>query len=292
MTVTEGLKSKSMVRRVGFSKILVSLAALFVFAINAGAQEGGAKPDQKQSTKPAAEKAAPKRNFTLTVKTRPILHLSLKADKAPMAEVAAELSQKLKTPVMVSQKLQQELVSIEFAELTLEPALQLMAPSVYVDYEIDSIPGATPKALGIFFYDANQPEPPLNAVVKGSTQSLLIEGDTEDGVEPETEEEKKKREEQPLRVRFENNYLSIKATKQPLPLVLLKIGEELGIPVDIQYSATDMVDTEIAKLPVEDVVRQLSPNIRLFIRADLTRAERRALRLVLAEPGKAGPTGF
>lgn len=285
MTVSKGLKLQSMFRRIGFSKVLVLVLA--VFAVNARAQEG-AKP----GAKPAVEKSAPKRTFTLTVKTKPILHLSLKAEKAPMSEIAAELSQKLKTPVMLGQKLKQELVSIEFSELTLEPALQLMAPAVYVDYEISSGQLTAPKVLGIFFNDTNDPEPPLTAVVKGSTQSLLIEGDTEEGVEPETEEEKKKREEQPLRVQFENNNLSIKAKKQPLPLVLLKIGEELGIPVDIQYSPTDMVDTDISKLPVEDVVRQLSPNIRIFIRADLTRAERRALRLVLAEPGKAGPTGF
>jgi hypothetical protein len=79
----------------------------------------------------------------------------------------------------------------------------------------------------------------------------------------------------------------VKAKKQPLALVLLKIGEELGIPVDIQAQNITIVDAEISKLPVEDVVRQLSPNIRLFVRVDLTRAEKRALRLVLAEPVKA-----
>ena len=105
-------------------------------------------------------------------------------------------------------------------------------------------------------------------------------------MEPATEDEKKKVEEQPLRVSYLNNALTVKAKKQPLPLVLLKIGEELGIPVDIQNENRSIVDAEISKLPVEDVVRQLSPNIRLFMRADLTRAEKRALRLVLAEPPK------
>ncbi|HET9785585.1 MAG TPA: hypothetical protein VFP47_00540, partial [Pyrinomonadaceae bacterium] len=68
---------------------------------------------------------------------------------------------------------------------------------------------------------------------------------------------------------------------------LLKIGEELGIPVDIQANSNSIVDAEISKLPIEDVLRQLSPHIRLFMRADLTRAERRALRLILAEPPRA-----
>ena len=113
---------------------------------------------------------------------------------------------------------------------------------------------------------------------------MLIEGNTEDGVEPETEGEEK--EEKPLRIFFKDNLLTVKAKKQPLSLVLLKIGEQLGIPVDIQELNSSIVDTDISKLPVEDAVRQLSPNIRLFLRADLTRAERRALRLVLAEPPK------
>jgi hypothetical protein len=239
-----------------------------------------AKPPAKES-KPAA-----KPSFVLTVKSRPIINISLKADKAKMSEVAQELSKRLKVPVFLGPQRQNELVSIEFSQLTLEPALQLMSPTVYVDYEIDTGSNAPPKPLGIFFYDANQGEPPLTAVVTESSQSLLVEGNTEDGVEPETDDDKKKLEEQPLRVSFLNNTLTVKAKKQPLPLVLLKIGEELGIPVDIQDQKISTVDAEISKLPVEDAVRQLSPNIRLFMRADLTRAEKRALRLVLAEPPK------
>ena len=134
-------------------------------------------------------------------------------------------------------------------------------------------------------YDANQGEPPLSAIVNGSAQSFLVEGNTEDEVESETEEAKK--EEKPLRVSFQNNSLSVKAKQQPLPLVLLKIGEEIGIPVDIEDQNFATVDAEISKLSVEDAVRQLSPHIRLFLRADLTRAERRALRLVLASPKAA-----
>ena len=222
----------------------------------------------------------------MTVKSQPILNISLKAEKAKMAEVAQELSKRLKTPIFLGPQRQNELISIEFSELTLEPALQLMSPTVFVDYEIDT-GSANPKPLGIFFYDANQGEPPLTAVITGSSQSLLVEGNTEDGVEPETEGEKKKGEEQPLKVSYLNSALTVKAKKQPLPLVLLKIGEELGIPVDIQNENASIVDVEVSKLPVEDVVRQLSPHIRLFMRVDLTRAEKRALRLILAEPPKA-----
>jgi hypothetical protein len=198
-----------------------------------------------------------------------------------VSEVTQELSKRLKVPIFLGTERQNELLTIEFSQLTLEPALQLMSPTVYVDYEIS--PGEQPKALGIYLFDANQGEPPLTAVVNGSNQSMLIEGNTEDGVEPAPEGDEK---EKPLQIHFKDNLLTVKAKKQPLSLVLLKIGEELGIPVDIQELTSSIIDADISKLPVEEAVRQLSPNIRLFLRADLTRAERRALRLVLAEPAK------
>lgn len=281
-------RSHGKVQTVNLSNFLThtSTAACLILALSvccatARSQE---PPAPKQ---PVKEKAAAKPSFTLAVKTRPILNLSLKAEKAKMSEVAHELSQRLKIPVFLGPERQKESISIEFSELTLEPALQLMSPTVYVDYELDTGSTNPPKALGIYFFDLNQGEPPTTAVVAGTNQAMLIEGNTEDGVEPATDEEKKKQEEEPLRVRYENGVLSVKAKKQPLSLVMLKIGEELGVPIDIQNERMDPIDANISKLPIEDVVRQLSPNIKLYYRADLTRAEKRALRIVLAEPAKA-----
>lgn len=239
-----------------------------------------------QNAKPQAPKPAAKLPYTLTVKSRPILNISLKAEKANIADVTQELSKKLKVPIFLGTQRQKDPLSIEFSELTLEPALQLLSPTVYVDYEIDSGSQEPPRVLGIFLYDANQGEPPLSAVVHGSTQSMLIEGDTEEGVETGGE---KKEEEEPLRVTYENHALSIKAKKQPLSLIMLKIGETLGIPVDIQDERSEAVDANISKLAVEDAVRQLAPNIKMFVRADLTRGERRTLRLILTRPPSQTP---
>lgn len=238
-----------------------------------------------QNAKPQTAKPAAKLPYTLTVKNRPILNISLKAEKANIADVTQELSKKLKVPIFLGTERQKEPLSIEFSELTLEPALQLLSPTVYVDYEIDAGSQEPPRVLGIFLYDANQGEPPLSAVVHGSTQSMLIEGDTEEGVETG----EKKEEEEPLRVTYENRALSIKAKKQPLSLIMLKIGETLGIPVDIQDERVEAVDANISKLAVEDAVRQLAPNIKMFVRADLTRGERRTLRLVLTRPSSQTP---
>lgn len=258
---------------------LTALVCLTSFTIALSQKATHPEADAKKESKPAA-----KLPYELTVKTRPILNISLKAEKAKVSDVTQELSKRLKVPIFLGTQRQNELLTIEFSQLTLEPALQLLSPTVYVDYEINAGSGEPPKVLGIYLYDLNQGEPPATAVVSGSMQSMLIEGNTEDGVEPESEAEEK--EEKPLRIFFKDNLLTVQAKKQPLSLVLLKIGEQLGIPVDIQDVNSSLVDADISKLPVEDVVRQLSPNIRLFLRADLTHSERRALRLVLAEPPK------
>jgi hypothetical protein len=260
----------------GFFALVLLLAAT---ATASAQQPADKKPDQKPD-----QKAEKKPAYVLTVKTKPILNVSLKAEKASMAEVAHDLSTRLKIPVFLGPQRQKEIISIEFSDLTLEPALQLMAPTVYVDYELDTGSTNPPKPLGIFFYDENQGEPPASAVVSGANQTMLIEGNTEDGVESEADD--KNKQEEPLKVHYENYTLTVKAKKQPLPVVLVKIGEEIGIPVDIQNENLDPIDVDISKLPVEDAVRQLSPHIKLFYRADLTRAEKRALRLVLAEPAK------
>jgi hypothetical protein len=279
-------------KNIGLIAVFVFVFAAVVDAQDVPKPQTDQKPEVKtESAKPQAEKKE-KPEFLLSVKTKPILNLSLKAEKIKLVDIAAEMSKRLKIPVVVGPGLQKEIVSMEFSALTLEPAMQLMAPAVYIDYEIDTGDSQPPKPLSIFFYDANSGEPPLTAVIQSSSQSMLIEGDTEDGVEPQTDEDRKKIEEQPLRIHFQNNILSVKAKKQPLPLILLKIGEELGIPVDIQYDTKDLVDADISKLAVEDAVRKLSPNIRLFLRADLLHAERRALRLVLTDPAKTAQQGL
>ena len=263
-------------------------AALVLAVCVAGTFAQQPEPDKKPAEKDAKTQTAKpgaKAPFTLTVKTLPILNISLKAEKASMAEVAQALSKRLKVPVFLGPERQKEQISIEFSELTLEPALQLMSPSVYVDYEIETGGANPPRPLGIFFYDTNQGEPPVTAVIHGASQSMLIEGNTED-VEPDSDDDKKKDEEKPLRVIYQNYLLTVKAKRQPLPLVLLKIGEEVGVPVDIQDTRMETIDADISKLSVEDAVRQLAPNIKMFVRADLTRSERRILRMVLVEPPK------
>ena len=144
--------------------------------------------------------------------------------------------------------------------------------------------GGEPEPIGIYFYAANQAEPPMASAVGVNNQSLLVEGNTEDGLKSEKKDDQKQSEEPPLKVSFQNNFLSVKARKQPIALVLLKIGEAMGIPVEVQSQVDQLVDRDIAKAPADDAILRLSPNITLYLRADLTHAEKRALKIVLREP--------
>jgi hypothetical protein len=268
-------------------------AALVLLVCTATAFSQHPEPEKKPAEKDAKTQTAKpgvKPPYTLTVKTRPILNISLKAEKANMADVAQDLSKRLKIPVFLGAERQKEPLSIEYSELMLEPARQLLSPSVYIDYEIETGSQEQPKALGVFLYDTNQGEPPVSAVIHAATQTMLIEGNTEDGDEAE-EEDPKKEEEKPLRVSYLNYQLSVKAKQQPLSLIVAKIGETIGVPVDIQSESMDVVDANISKLSVEDALRQLSPYIKVFVRADLARSERRVLRLVLVGPPKAAQEG-
>jgi hypothetical protein len=167
---------KTVVHRAHVKNLFAAL--VFILCTTAAfGQQPDKNPVQKpadKDAKAATEKPGVKPAYTLTVKTRPILNISLKAEKANMAEVAQDLSKRLKVPVFLGTERQKELLSIEFSELTLEPALQLLAPTVYVDYEIESGGQNPPRVLGIFLYDVGQAEPPASAVVHGSNQAMLV----------------------------------------------------------------------------------------------------------------------
>ena len=97
-----------------FAALVLLLCAAVTFSQQAEPEKKPAEKDAKtQTTKPGVKP------YTLTVKTRPILNISLKADKANMADVAQDLSKRLKTPVFLGTERQKEPLSIEFANLHL-----------------------------------------------------------------------------------------------------------------------------------------------------------------------------
>src|SRR5436853_7838285 len=163
--------------------LLIALPALSAPRIHASSSAGRWIQDPKQATKPAEkqpEKTAdnptePKQKppFELRITADQIIGISLRAENAKLTDIAADLSKKLKAPVALSPVMQKQRATIDFVDVVLEPAMQLLAPLVYIDYEIDSAPGAHPRPVGIYLSAHNEPAPAINANVRSTSQAFI-----------------------------------------------------------------------------------------------------------------------
>lgn len=262
----------SLYLRIMFFALLIATSGIFL-AVDVRAQ-GQTQPQ-------SAARPAPKKKFRLRITKGYITGVSLKADKVRLTDIAVELSKRLGARVVLGPAMTKEAITVEFYDLPLEPALRLLAPHVYLDYEIRA--NAQPTLLGVFLMGQDDPDPAKTAVVQGSSEAMLIEGNTEDTGEQSAAQPV----DDPLQVDLEeDNYLTIRSKKQLLAYVVLTIAEVLEIPAEIKYDSTEIVDTVIKDTPFEDAITRLSPNIRLYVRADLTRSQRTPLRLKLVSPAK------
>jgi hypothetical protein len=262
-----GRKVSPHFRVIFFAALLVTSQSLAVDALSLG-----------QTQSPSVAKPAAKKKFRLRITKGYITGVSLRADKAKMTAIAADLSKLLDAPVILGPTMTKEAITVEFADIPLEPAMRLLAPRVYVDYEIRA--DVRPKLLAIFLMGQNDPDPAKDAVVHGSSQALLIEGNTEDTAEQSND----LGDDDSLQVDLDDDNLTIKSKKQPLVALVITIADVLGVPAEIKYESNETIDTVIKDTPFEDAITRLSPNIRLYVRVDLTRSQRTALRLVLLPP--------
>jgi hypothetical protein len=254
------------------------LVALALIGLGSFGQNNSARAQESRQV-PAQSPARP--DYVLRVSTKELITISLKAERISLSRIAGEISQKLKVPVLLGRSAGKRQVTTDFKALTLEPALQLLTPQVHIDYEINRLPGAPPHPVGIYLNDEDDPPPAINAVISNSSQAMLIEGHTEDGLKGPDEAAEK---DQPLRVTYERNALTVKAKRQPLSVVLYRIANELSIPFEMKGDAGEVVDLDINKTSLEDAVVRISPNVRLYVRVDLRRLERRPFLMVLLAP--------
>lgn len=267
--------------------VLRSLLQLALFAtISVSGAHAVAQTADPQPAAPTPEKKTeqaakdPKLPFTLRVTNDQIIGLSLKAKDVSLKAIASELSKQLKIPFLLTPIVEKHMVTVDFSDLVLEPAMQMLAPQVFIDYEIDTTPGKQPRPVAVFLQGYNERPPADNAAVRSVSDIMVIEGDTEEGVDS------KKEEDEDLKITFENGQLSVKSKKQPLIVVLYGIANQLKIPLEVKTEVTDLVTVNINKSSVESALQELGPNIRLYLRADLMVGDRRPLRLVLVGPDK------
>jgi len=279
--------------------LLIALLALIVPGIQASPSVGRSIQDPKQATKPAdkplekevkppAEKQSEKPadnpselkqkpSFELRITADQIIGISLRAENAKLTDIAADLSKKLKAPVALSPVMQKQRATIDFADVVLEPAMQLLAPVVYIDYEIDSAPGAHPRPVGIYLSAHNEPAPAINANVRSTSQAFVISGNTESEDSSEDDD---------IQISYRNGRLTLKAKDQPLLDVLSSISDETGVRLEAKDVTTETVSINIKDLPLDEAILKVSPHLRLYLRADLYRNQRTPILIVLVQPEK------
>ncbi len=249
-----------------FAVVLIAISSLLGIATGQTRKPGSTS---KRST------AAP--GFSLRVASTDLLVISLKAENAPLANIAGELSKKLQVPVHLGASVAKLEVTTDFKRMMLEPALHLLAPAVYVDYEIKYAPGQQPRAVAIYLGGYADPVPPINATMTQTSQVFVFEGNTEEDGNSEATSSKEKS----LVVSYKADALTVKAKQQPLNVVLSRVADELGIPLDIRDPIDEVVNVDLDQLPLEDAVSRLAPNVRLYVRADLQRVRRTPFKIVL-----------
>ncbi len=258
--------------------------ALVPAAVFAGQKAGaGTKPAPAAPAQAAAKPEA--KTWSVKMSRGAPYTFTVKAKDAPLTDITGELSRLLKVPFTLSPVVSKQKVTLEFGGLNLEATLRMLAPQSYVDYMAGGEGGEEPKALAVYLLALNEPTPALNATVRGASEAILIEGDTEEGTDSEAQ--RKKEEEEPLRVSFANNQLSVRARKQPLSVVLFRIASEVGVPFEMRYESAELIDVEFQNSPLDQAIRSLSPGVRFYYRVDLQTFQVQPLRLALLSPASA-----
>ncbi|HEX8150277.1 MAG TPA: hypothetical protein VF591_24045 [Pyrinomonadaceae bacterium] len=258
----------------------LALAAAFTPASIFAAQQAGAGQKPADAAQPPAKPAA--KSWSVRMSRGAPHTFTVKAKESPLPEITGELERLTKVPVTLSPVMAKQKVTLDFAGLNLEATLRMLAPQGYVDYVAGGEGGDEPKPLALYLQGANEKAPPTTAAVRGDSEAILIEGDTEEGTDSEAQ--RKREEEDPLRVSWANNQLSVRARKQPLSVVLFKIASEVGVPFEMRYESPELVDVEFQNYPLDQAFRSLSPGVRFYYRVDLQTFQVQPLRLALLPP--------
>jgi hypothetical protein len=250
------------------------IAGLGVAVPAMAAAQAAQAPQAPKATRPAPARAPVKR-YALSVKNEDgFLNVALKARQARMADIAADLGLRLRARVVVGPELAKDAVSVDVPSSPLEAVLQALAPRVLVDYEVRQ--DAQPRPLVIYLLAPADTEPTANVAARGVSQGVVISGHTEETPTADGSD--------PVTISGDAHQLSIAAKQQPLALVAMAVADILGITLDMDYPAGELVEVSVASLPAEDAVLAISPNVRLHVRVDLSRAERTPLKLVVTRP--------
>jgi hypothetical protein len=204
------------------------------------------------------------------------INVALATRDALVADVARALAAQLKLRIDVGPGLATERITLDRPAAPLEAVLQAIAPRVVVEYELRQ--DAKPLPLAVYLLSPTDPAPRTTnrEHERGVSQGVVISGHTE---ETPTDDGK-----DPVTVSGDAQRLSIAARNQPLSLVAMIVADTLGVSLEMEYPAGELVTVGVTDVPAEDAVLAISPSVRLQVRVDLAAAERLPLKMRLVAP--------
>ena len=258
------------------------LALMLVPAAVYGRQQPALAQQSQQTVtpRPADPAKVAQKSWSVRMSQAAPHTFTVRAKDAGLSEITREISRLLKVPVSLSPLLEKQKVTLDFGGLNLEATLRMLAPQAYIDYVTGGDDPEQPRALAVYLQGANERPPSMTASVRGNSEAILIEGNTEDN----TDGQAQKKEEDPLTVTFANNLLSVRAHKQPLSVVLYRVASEMGVPFELRYESPEVIDVEFTNYSLEQALKSLSPEIRFYYRLDLQTFQAQPLRMVLVPP--------
>jgi type II secretory pathway component GspD/PulD (secretin) len=183
--------------------------------------------------------------------------ITVRAKEVLLTEIAADLSRRIKAPVVLSRVMEKQKVTVDFKDMPLESALQLLAPNPYVHYELQ---GGTPPICREIFLNAYNEAIPVPKI-ENRNISFVITGDTESADSKDD----------PLRVSYVNQRLSVNVKKQSLTAVLDRIASALGVNFSMKQDTNETVDLDFKETPLEDAISYFPPSVHLHVRKDIQR---------------------
>lgn len=197
-----------------------------------------------------------KATWRVRVKENGAYFLTVRAKDVPLVEIAADLSRRLKAPVILSPVMSKQHVTIDFQDLPLETALQMMAPLSYIHYELRG--GSMPICREVFLNAYNEPVP--SPKLENKTVSFVIEGDTEGDSKDD-----------PLHVSYKNGLLSVSVKKQSLTAVLDRIAMMMGVSFVMKQDTDATIDLDFKEATLESAMSYFPPSVHVHVRKDVQR---------------------
>lgn len=215
----------------------------------------------------------------IVLKGNPTL-VTLRAEKAKLSDVAAQLAQNLKVPVLVSPKLKLATVTVTHSKMPLETLVHELAPQVYLDYVLVGGRDAYPICRAIYLHSSDEAAPANTASVQPRSEAYLFEGDTEDIAMSNRDSTT----EPPLQVSLLHGRLNVRARQQPLTVVLAEIARQCQVPFEMRHEVRGHVDLNFQGVPLINFPQAFPPEVQFYYRLNLRTLAAQPLHLLLAKP--------